>query len=62
MDEREFYTVKDIMKIMGLSKNTAYRLIHERGLKASRVGNMVMVRKSDFEAWLESNRIGGAET
>ena len=52
-------TVKDIMQKMGISKNTAYKLIHEKGLKASRVGNMVMVREADFEAWLVENRVGG---
>lgn len=59
MAEREFLTVKDIMQKMGISKNTAYKLIHEKGLKASRVGNMVMVREADFEAWLAENRVGG---
>lgn len=61
MAEREFLTVKDIMQKMGISKNTAYKLIHEKGLKASRVGNMVMVRESDFEDWLVENRVGGTK-
>ena len=57
--EKQFMTVEEIAAMLGVSKQSAYRLLHVHGLKYTKVGNLVLVRKTDFENWIEQNSVGG---
>ena len=49
-----YYTVRDIMDIFHISKNTAYKLVHSVGAPTIRVGRKLLVDKNQFESWLKS--------
>ena len=59
MSTMEYITLKDIMQKLGISRNSAYKLVHERGLRYVKIGRLMKIHKSDFEAWLEKNTVGG---
>ena len=42
----------DISKIMGISKNSTYSLMQQKGFPAYRVGKQIRVNKDDFIKWL----------
>ena len=39
-------TPKDIMEIFGVSKNTAYKMVRQKGFPSIKVGNRYVVRES----------------
>ena len=48
------YEVKDIMKIMRVSRNTAYKLLREEGIPHMRVGGHYKIPAERFQQWLNS--------
>jgi len=50
------YEVKDIMQIMRISRNTAYKLIQQEGVPYIRVGGRYKIPAERFDEWL-SGRI-----
>ena len=59
--DKEFLNIEDIMGILGISKSSAYRLLYKHGLKHVKVGQLVLVRRSDLEEYLEKHTRGGEE-
>lgn len=55
--EKKTYTVQDIMKILGIGKNSAYKLVAEKCFKSVRVGNSIRISKESFEEWLNNNNL-----
>lgn len=55
--DRKYITVKDIMRELGISKNTAYKLIHENGLPYVTVGGQMRIRVADYNDWALANRV-----
>ena len=51
MLEKQFYSVKDVSKVLGTSKTFAYSLVNSNGFPAMKVGGKYFVRISDFESW-----------
>jgi excisionase family DNA binding protein len=50
----------DICARTGMSPKSAYRAIHEHGLKAYRLGGRLKVKAEDLDAWLEQQRVGAS--
>ena len=48
------YEVKDIMRIMHISRNTAYKLLREEGIPHMRVGGHYKIPAERFHQWLDS--------
>lgn len=48
-------TPKDIIEIFGVSKNTAYKMVRQKGFPSIKVGNRYVVRESSLEKWIETN-------
>ena len=48
------YEVKDIMRIMRISRNTAYKLLHEEGIPHMRIGGHYKIPAESFHQWLNS--------
>ena len=59
MVEKEFMTVNEIADVLGLNKQTVYRMLGTVGPKYAKLGRAVLVRKTDFEEWIEKNTKGG---
>ena len=50
----QVYEVKDIMKIMRISRNTAYKLIQQEGVPYMRIGGRYKIPAERFHEWLSS--------
>ena len=46
-------TPLDIAAVLGISRNTAYELVHSKDFPALRVGKQYRVSKTRFLAWLD---------
>jgi len=46
------YEIKDIMQIMHISRNTAYKLIQQEGVPYMRVGGRYKIPAERFHEWL----------
>lgn len=47
-------TPLDIAEILGISRNTAYELIHSDGFPIFRVGKQYRIGRKQFLTWLDS--------
>ena len=59
MATKELLTVREVQEMLGISKSGVYRLLHTDGFPALKIGNLVKVRRTELEAWLEAQKIGG---
>lgn len=50
--EKKTYTVQEIMKILGIGKNSAYQLVQENRCKSFRIGSSIRISKESFDKWL----------
>lgn len=50
--EKRTYTVQEIMKILGIGKNSAYQLVQENRFKSFRIGSSIRISKESFDKWL----------
>ncbi len=55
-DEIPLYLNAEILaKVLGVSRASAYELMHEKGFPSMRIGARLVVPKERFIAWAESN-------
>ena len=47
-----FYTVRDIQYLMGIGRNSAYKLINESDFPSIYVGNRIIVPADLFNNWV----------
>ena len=59
MSDCQYITLKDVMQQLSISRNTVYRLIHQRGLRYTRIGRIIKINKADFDKWIQDNTSGG---
>ena len=45
-------TVKEVAKLLGISKNTAYRLVRSKKLRSIRVGRQIRISRIALENYL----------
>jgi excisionase family DNA binding protein len=55
--DKAFLTIKQAADISGLGPSTIRLYIRKRQLAAQKVGRRVLIKGSDLEAFVESNRI-----
>jgi excisionase family DNA binding protein len=60
MMEETFLTTEEVLEYLQVNLRTVYRLIKAGKLPAVRVGRQWRFRKADLDAWLDSQRPGGA--
>jgi excisionase family DNA binding protein len=46
-------TVADIAKILGVSKQNAYKLCHSKGFPSVRIGKRIIITRLAFIKWME---------
>ena len=51
--EKVFYTPQQIAEMLGVRKETIYRLIKKGEIPSIRIGTRYKVLKEQFEEWLE---------
>ena len=44
----KFLSVSDLQKIMGIGRNSAYKLIHQKGFPHVRIGNRIVISNDLF--------------
>jgi excisionase family DNA binding protein len=49
----EYLTVKDIMRVLKISRTLAYGYIRSRRLKSFKVGRLVRIKAEDLERFIE---------
>ena len=52
---KELLTVKDLTRILGVSKNKAYQIIYSGGLAVVRVGERIRIRPETLQQWIEQH-------
>lgn len=58
-DQKLVYTVKEVAKLLGISVNSAYELMHRDDFPAIRVSERrIIVPCSALEAWLDNQSMG----
>ena len=58
--EKRVYTVEEVIKILEVSKTTAYQLVKSDEFRTVRVGGKIRISKRSFDRWLDGN-LGGDE-
>jgi excisionase family DNA binding protein len=53
--------VSDVQRVMGISRVTAYELVHQQGFPLVRVGRVMRVPRDAFLRWLEAQARAGGE-
>jgi len=57
-----FYSVDDLQRLLGIGRNTAYKLVAEKDFPAIYVGNRIVIPADLFQAWIgrqAAHRKGG---
>lgn len=54
------YTVAQVAKKLGVSRNHVYELVHTRVIPSIRIGESIRIPIKDFDSWFESQIIRGA--
>jgi excisionase family DNA binding protein len=54
LDDKEFYTVEEVAKLLRVSKKTIYRYIKDFKLKAVKPGKYI-IKKSDLVEFIQDN-------
>lgn len=47
-----FYSVENIQQILGIGRNSAYKLVAEKDFPAIYVGNRIVIPADLFQAWI----------
>jgi excisionase family DNA binding protein len=55
---KEFLTIEQAADLCGLGSSTIRLYIRKRKLAALKVGSRVLIKRTDLEVFLDSNRIG----
>ena len=59
LENKQFYNVKEIQQIMGISRASAYVLVKSKDFPTIRVGARILVPAEQFKKWVETTS-GGA--
>ena len=57
-EEKEFYTVRDLAKLLLVTEMTVYRMIRRGDLPYYNIGRSKRFRRDDVEAFLDKCRVG----
>ena len=56
-----FLNARNLSKVLGLSESSVYELMHEKDFPALRIGNRIVVPKTQFIQWVEQHTKGGVD-
>ena len=59
MDSNEskirMYSMKELQNIMGIGKNTAYKLVKLKGFPSIKIGNKILIPHNKLYDWIKKN-------
>lgn len=55
--DKRTYSVAEIMEILEIGRNKAYELCNSNAFNIVRIGKLIRVSKSSFDAWLDKTDI-----
>lgn len=58
MTEKLTLSVEEMGELLGVSRQTAYNLIHRADFPTLRIGKRVLIPKKQLEAWMD-HQLGG---
>ena len=47
-----FYTVEDIQQLLGIGRNSAYKLVNRKEFPTIYVGNRIIIPSDLFQSWV----------
>lgn len=53
----EYYTTADVMRILGVSRNTVQKLIESGCIPVLRIGRIIRIEKEGFDRWRKHSAI-----
>ena len=54
-EEKKYYTVDEIQRILSLSKRDSYSLVQSEAFSVLKVGKRYLIPKDGFDEWLNAN-------
>ena len=60
MNEKLTLSVEEAGKLLGVSRQVAYQLIHRPGFPTIQIGRRVLIPKKQLEEWMD-RQVNGAE-
>ena len=51
---RKAYTVEEVRLMLGIGRNSAYKLVHSGKFSLLKVGKSIRISKSSFDSWLDN--------
>ncbi len=51
---KKSYSVEEVAQILGVIRQTVYKLINDKCFKAVKVGNQYRIIKESFDKWLDN--------
>ena len=59
LTQPSFYSVEDIQRLLGIGRNSAYKLVGEKTFPSIYVGNRIIIPTDLFQNWIaEQARVG----
>lgn len=55
MELPQILTPEDVARVLHISRNTAYEVIHSKGFPAFKVGKQYRVKRDRFIQWMDEN-------
>lgn len=55
--EKMVYTVKEVAKLLGISRSYAYELVKEKKLPVLDLGRRKVIPKNRFDEWIRENSV-----
>ena len=55
MNEKRCYTVKEVQKILGIGRTTAYELLKKKEFHWVLVGGKYCISRKSFDKWLDGS-------
>ncbi len=52
---KNYLEIRDVMRILGVSRTTAYAYIHSGRLRSFKVGRLVRIREIDLKHFIEGH-------
>lgn len=59
--EKQYYTVEELMEILSIGRNTAYKLIQTKGFPVLKIGKSYRISIEGFQKWKAENESGEIE-
>lgn len=53
MEEKRYYTVNELTEILGVCRQTVYKLLKRKAFASTKVGSKHRINKKSFDEWFD---------